>query len=74
MSSTSVTMSANLNANSGVPAAATFDRFDPSSYNQSTQTTIYDGEGNPQTLTSYFRRDTAAASGSESIAPTTAPA
>ena len=60
-----VTMSANLNANSAVPANATFDRFDPTSYNQSTQTTVYDGDGNPQTLTNYFRRDTAAASGSQ---------
>ena len=60
-----VTMSANLNANSAVPATAAFDRFDPTSYNQSTQTTIYDGEGNPQTLTNYFRRDTATAGGSE---------
>ncbi|WP_425229197.1 flagellar hook protein FlgE [Sphingomonas sp.] len=62
---TAVTMSANLNANSAVPATATFDRFDPTSYNQSTQTTIYDAGGNPQTLTNYFRRDTAAASGSQ---------
>ena len=60
-----VTMSANLNANSSVPTTATFDRFDPTSYNQSTQTTVYDGDGNPQTLTNYFRRDTAAASGSQ---------
>lgn len=60
-----VTMSVNLNANSAVPATATFSRFDPTSYNQSTQTTVYDGEGNPQTLTNYFRRDTAAPGGSE---------
>ena len=59
-----VTMSVNVNANSAVPATATFDRFDPTSYNQSTQTTVYDGEGNPQTLTNYFRRDTASTSGS----------
>ena len=59
-----VTMSANLNANSAVPATATFDRFDPTSYNQSTQTTVYDSVGNPQTLTNYFRRDTATSTGS----------
>ena len=59
-----VTMSANLNANSPKPATATFDRFDPTSYNQSTQTTVFDASGNPQTLTNYFRRDTATASGS----------
>ena len=62
---TAVTMSANLNASSAVPTRATFDRFDPASYNQSTQTTIYDGDGKPQTLTNYFRRDTATASGSQ---------
>ena len=62
---TAVTMSANLNANAAVPGTTTFDRFDPTSYNQSTQTTIYDGEGNPQTLTNYFRRDTATSSGSQ---------
>ncbi len=60
-----VTMSANLNANSAVPANATFNRFDPTSYNQSTQTTVYDADGNPQTLTNYFRRDTASAQGSQ---------
>ena len=59
-----VTMSANLNANSAVPTTTTFDRFDPTSYNQSTQTTVYDADGNPQTLTNYFVRDTAASSGS----------
>lgn len=62
---TAVTMSANLNANSAVPGTTTFDRFDPTSYNQSTQTTVYDSDGNPQTLTNYFRRDTATASGSD---------
>ena len=61
-----VTMSANLNANSGVPTAATFDRFDPTSYNQSTQTTVYDADGNPQTLTNYFVRDTVGANGTNS--------
>jgi flagellar hook protein FlgE len=37
-----------------------FDRFDPQSYNNSTQTTIYDANGNAQTLTNYYVRDTAA--------------
>ena len=55
-----VTMSLNLNSNSAKPTTATFDRFDPSSYNQSTQSTIYDAGGNPQTLTNYFKRDTLA--------------
>ena len=62
---TAVTMSANLNANSAPPTNTTFNRFDPSTYNQSTQTTVYDADGNPETLTNYFRRDTATANGSD---------
>ena len=34
---------------------ATFDRFDPSSYNQSTSTTIYDTNGNPHDDDQLFR-------------------
>ena len=41
-----------------MPTTATFDRFDPSSYNQSTQTTVYDASGNAQTITNYFKRET----------------
>ena len=55
-----VAMTLNLNANSAVPGTAAFDRFDPTSYNQSAQTTIYDSGGNPQTLTTYFKRATTA--------------
>ncbi|MES3154867.1 flagellar hook protein FlgE [Sphingomonas faeni] len=55
-----VTMSLNLNANSAVPTTATFDRFDPSSYNQSAQTTVYDAVGNAMTMTNYFKRTSAA--------------
>ncbi len=51
-----VTMSLNLSANAAVPATATFDRFDPGSYNQSAQTTVYDTAGNAMTLTNYFKR------------------
>ncbi len=54
-----VSLTANLPSGATVPAAATFDRFDPASYNQSTQTAVYDNLGNPHTLTSYFRRETA---------------
>lgn len=61
-----VTKSVNLPAGAALPANSTFDRFDPASYNASTQTTIYDSEGNPQTLTSYFRRDTVGAAGASS--------
>ncbi|MBY0519816.1 MAG: flagellar hook protein FlgE [Sphingomonas sp.] len=62
-----IALDANLPAGATVPTGATFDRFDPSTYNQSTQTTIFDATGNPQSLTTYFRRDTAPAVG----APTT---
>jgi flagellar hook protein FlgE len=47
-----------LSASAGVPVTGTFDRFDPSSYNNSTQTTIFDASGNAQTLTTYFKRET----------------
>jgi flagellar hook protein FlgE len=53
-----VKLAVNLSAGAGVPAKATFDRFDPTSYNQSAQTTIYDGTGNPLTMTQYFKRET----------------
>ncbi|MBA3880144.1 MAG: flagellar hook protein FlgE [Sphingobium sp.] len=60
IATTTVALTANLPGGSPVPGAAAFDRFDPSSYNNSTQTVIYDAEGNPRTLTNYFRRETVA--------------
>ena len=60
IATSTVALSANLPGGASVPTAAAFDRFDPSSYNNSTQTVIYDAEGNPRTLTNYFRRDTVA--------------
>lgn len=62
-----VNLSLNLSAYSSVPKEASrftaetpyaFDRFDPGTYNNSTQTTIYDASGNPLTMTSYFVRET----------------
>lgn len=62
-----VALALNLSAYAGVPAQATrftpdtpyaFDRFDPGTYNNSTQTTIYDASGNPLTMTNYFVRET----------------
>ncbi|UVO51239.1 flagellar hook protein FlgE [Sphingomonas sp. SUN019] len=50
---------ANLSATATIPTTATFDRFDPSSYNQSTQSTVFDASGNALTMTSYFKRETA---------------
>ena len=54
-----INMTVNLPSAGPIPAVPTFDRFNPSSYNQSTSTTIYDNNGNPQTLTTYFKRETA---------------
>lgn len=51
-----VGMKVNLYTNSSIPSAATFDRFDPNSYNHSTNTTIYDSVGNAMTMTQYFVR------------------
>src|SRR4051812_30101318 len=56
-----VGMTVNMPASAAVPTTATFDRFDPSSYNQSAQTTVYDSVGNPQTMTTYFKRETTGA-------------
>ncbi len=51
-----VALSVNLSANAAIPQQADFDRFDPTSYNQSSQTTIYDSSGNALTLTNYYAR------------------
>ncbi len=53
-----VALSLNLPSGGAIPATTPFDRFDPSSYNESTQTTIFDSEGNAQVLTTYFKRET----------------
>lgn len=66
-----VTLALNLNANATIPSADAafaaggyaFDRFDPRTYNHSTQTTIYDSSGNKLTMTSYFVRETAPGDG-----------
>lgn len=61
-----VGLSLNLSTYSAVPREAprftpetpyAFDRFDPGTYNNSTQTTIYDANGNPLTMTNYFVRE-----------------
>lgn len=59
-----VSMTLNLNSNSRPPTLA-FDRFDPETYNQSAQTTVYDSDGNAHTLTQYFARVTTPTPGSE---------
>jgi flagellar hook protein FlgE len=55
-----VGMTVNLPNSAAVPATSTFDRFDPTSYNFSTQNTVYDADGNSQTMVTYFQRNTAA--------------
>lgn len=62
-----VTLAVNLSANASLPAqnpiftAAkpyAFDRFNPATYNNSSQTTVFDANGNAMTLTNYYVRDT----------------
>ncbi|MCK9387837.1 MAG: flagellar hook protein FlgE [Sulfuritalea sp.] len=50
----------NLDSRLGPPVKAPFDYGDPTSYNQSTATTIYDSLGNPHTYSMYFVKDAAA--------------
>lgn len=50
----------NLASTAAIPENDTFDRFDPTSYNQSTSSTIYDANGNALTMTTYFKRTSAA--------------
>lgn len=54
-----VTLGMNMNARSVVPATAAFSRFDATSYNESIATIVYDGAGNPMTMTTYLKRTTA---------------
>jgi flagellar hook protein FlgE len=54
-----VKLGVNFNARSVVSDTATFNRFDSSSYNEAIATTVYDGAGNPMTMTTYMKRMTA---------------
>ncbi|WP_237044970.1 flagellar hook protein FlgE [Aquipseudomonas alcaligenes] len=44
----------NLNSNNTVPTTVPFDPADPTSYNSSTSTNIYDSQGNAHVFTQYF--------------------
>ena len=44
----------NLNSNNTVPTTAPFDPSDPTTYNSSTSTNIYDTQGNAHVMTQYF--------------------
>lgn len=56
---TAVNYSLNLSSSAAMPTGGAFSRFDPSTYNNSTSTTVYDNSGNPLTMTTYFRRESA---------------
>lgn len=51
---TGIQANVNLDSRLGVPPTPGFDYADPSTYNQSTATTIYDSLGNPHTYAMYF--------------------
>ena len=61
VSGTGVQANINLDSRLGVPATAPFNYGDPTSYNQSTATTIYDSLGNPHTYSMYFVKDSVTA-------------
>jgi len=55
--SSSVLVGLNLDASSAVPATAVFNATDPTSFNNSTSTTVYDSLGNSHIATLYFQKD-----------------
>ena len=55
-STVNVTAGLNLNANATAPATAVFNPLAPTSYNNSTSTTIYDSLGNSHVSTMYFQQ------------------
>ncbi|WP_374944089.1 flagellar hook protein FlgE [Sphingomonas sp.] len=54
---TATALTLQLNANTQ-PTTADFDRFDPTTYSQSIQNTVYDSNGNALTMTTYLARAT----------------
>lgn len=58
-----VSLTMNLNSSASVPSEA-FDRYDSSTYNQTTTSTVYDSDGNAQTLTNYYVKSGTADDGS----------
>ncbi|WP_043307893.1 flagellar hook protein FlgE [Pseudomonas sp. ML96] len=49
-----MTQTFNLNSNNTVPTTTPFDPTDPTTYNSSTSTNIYDTQGNAHVFTQYF--------------------
>ncbi len=58
--STEIELGLNLPADASVPVNPVFDSGDPSSFNHTTSTTIYDSLGAPHTAAVYFIKDAAA--------------
>ena len=61
-SSSGIQANVNLDSRVGAPVTAPFNFGDPTSYNQSTATTIYDSLGNPHTYSIYFVKTAVAGS------------
>lgn len=53
-------MAVNLDSREALPATATFNPLDPTSYNRTTPITVYDTLGNPHVLSIYFTKTTTA--------------
>ncbi len=70
---TGIQANVNLDSREGAPTTATFNHSDPTSYNTSTATTIYDSLGNPHTYSMYFVK-TSQATGMIAADPTGAAA
>jgi len=68
---TGVQANVNLDSRNAVPTTPVFSRTDPTSYNQSTATTVYDSLGNPHTYSLYFVKTspTTAIAAAENLAP-----
>ncbi len=62
VATTKVALGVNLSATAAAPTVP-FDRMNPSSYNNSTATTVYDASGRAMTLTNYYVRNDATSSG-----------
>ncbi len=61
---TKLTLNTNLDASSKeIPAATAFNYTDPSTFNYSSSTQVYDTLGNPHLITTYFRKADEASGG-----------
>ena len=65
VATSSVALKLNL-SNDATIQSGTFDRTNAATYNNSTATTIYDSNGNPETLTNYYVKGSTDSSGNTS--------